>query len=469
MRRLLVVAAAASLTGCSVGEGLAGNSSSLARTSVMAMNRDSVAALLAAAPKFPAERELFERWAFRWVEFALLAERLADGDSLLDSATVMRAMWTDANQWLVDYYHERLMGERVQVTDAVLDSAYRAGNHRIFDHILVRTSPNMSPPELEAARRKADRLHALLADGKLAEANEENDDPVAKRAGGRTVALAEGEREPAFDTVAFALEPGELADLFETKAGFHVLQRPPLEAVRTAFEEDVADILMVRMDSVILDEIQDRWRVRVGSNAPVLMREAASAPLRAFQTPKKLGSHRGGDFTTADFIRWLQAMPGVVFQNVPGATDDQLENLLTSLIRNEALVAAAIDAGMELPPEDMTELRERLREQIDGVRVGIGLDSAVMSAPTREARLAAASNAISDYLERLSQGMTAVVVVPSFLAQVLREDMAWDVSQTAVDEGLERLVALRQQRLMPEGVDARPDRAPAAESGDSAP
>jgi len=132
-------------------------------------------------------------------------------------------------------------------------------------------------------------------------------------------------------------------------------------------------------------------------------------------------------------------------------------------------VAAASDAGMELPPEDMTELRERLREQIDGVRIGIGLDSAVMSAPTREARLAAADRAINDYLLRLSQGAVPVVVVPSFLAQVLREDMAWDVSQTAVDEGLERLVALRQELMMPQGVDVRPTRPAEAEQGDSAP
>lgn len=435
----------------------------------MAMNRDSVAAVLAFAPKFPTERELFERWAFRWVEFALLAERLADGDSLLDSATVMRAMWTDANQWLVDYYHERLVDERVDVTDAVLDSAYRAGTHRIFDHILVRTSPTMAPPEREAAQRKASRLHALLADGKLAEANEENDDPVARGAGGRTPVLERTDREPAFDSVAFALEPGALADVFETKAGYHVLRRPMLEDVRARFAEEVTDILAVRMDSAFLDEVRDTRRVRVNAGAPVVMREAAAAPLRAYQTPKKLGSYRGGDFTTADFIRWLQAMPGVVFQNVPGATDEQLEELLTSLIRNEALVAVAREAGTELPPEDVTELRERLREQIDAVRIGIGLDSAVLNAPTREARIAGAERAINDYLQRLSRGEVQVVVVPAFLAQVLREDRPWDVSQTAVDEGLERLVALRQQMMMPQGVDVRPEPAPSAERGDSAP
>jgi hypothetical protein len=46
--------------------------------------------------------------------------------------------------------------------------------------------------------------------------------------------------------------------------------------------------------------------------------------------------------------------------------------------------------------------------------------------------------------------------------------MAWDVSQTAVDEGLERLQALRKVRLAPEGVDVHPEPAPEAEDEDSA-
>jgi hypothetical protein len=390
---------------------------------------------------------------------------------LLDSATVMRAMWSDANQWLVDYYHEALMEERVTVTDAVLDSAYAADGHRLLDHILVRTTPNMAPPDRVGAKRRADRLQQLAASGRWANANEESDDPVARRAGGRLGVVERGERDAAFDAVAFALGPGEVSAVFETKAGYHILRRPSLDDVREAFATEVADILMARTDTVILAEIEDEWRVRVVDNAPSLMREAAAAPLRAFQRPQQLGSHREADFTTVDFLRWLQAMSTVVYLSVPGASDEQLEDLLRSLVRNEALVAAALKAGVELQPEDMTELRERLREEIEAVRVGVGLDSTVMGRPTREERLTAAERAVHDYFRRLAASEATVVVVPAFLAQALRQDMPWDVSQTAIDAGLERLVALRQERFQQEVDSLRARRAApgTVEAGDSAP
>jgi hypothetical protein len=278
-----------------------------------------------------------------------------------------------------------------------------------------------------------------------------------------------GERDESFDAVAFALEPGEVSAVFETRVGYHILRRPPLEDVRAAFATEVEDILMARADTVILAEIEDDWRVRLVDEAPSLMREATASPLRTFQRPQRLGSHRGGDFTTADFLRWLQAMPNLVYLNVPGASDEQLEDLLRSLIRNEALVAAALEADVELQPEDMTELRERLREEIEAVRAGVGLDSTVTDRPTREERLAAAQHAVHEYFRRLAATEARVVVVPAFLAQVLRQDMPWDVSQTAIDAGLEQLVALRRARMKPPGIGGEPSDPETAEAADSAP
>ena len=372
-------------------------------------------------------------------------------------------MWTDANQWLVDEYHEKLAADRVDVNETTIDSAYAAGDHRLIHHILIRTTPDMSPPQRTAALEKAAGIRdRLAAGGSWDDENDANEDPVARRAGGSLGVIERNQMVAPFEETAYRLAPGELSDVVETQYGYHVIRRPALDEVRGAFAEEITDILTVRMDSVVLQEIADRWKVRVREDAPSLMREAAAAPLRVFQSPRVLGSHRGGDFTTAHLMRWLQAMPGVVFQNVPSASDEQLTELLYSLIRNEALVREAGEQGMTIPSDSLQVLEDRLREEIELVRSVVGLDSAMAGLSDPNARLAAADVAIRDYFRGVAASSVRAVVVPSFLAYELRETMEWHIAQPVIDETLERIVRLREERLAPAGVPPLP---PSADTG----
>jgi hypothetical protein len=275
---------------------------------------------------------------------------------------------------------------------------------------------------------------------------------VARRAGGSVGVIEAGQRVAQFDHAAFQLAPGELSEVVETPYGYHVIRRPALDEVRVTYTAEIEDILTARMDSTVLRQISDRWNVRVKADAAALAREAASAPLRAYQAPASLGSYRGGTFTTADFLLWLQAMSGEVFRTIPGARDDQLVDLIQSLIRNEALIREAREAGMTLDADSLTSLKSRLRTEIDQVRSVTGLDSAMEGFAEPEERRAAGVAAINDYFRRVVGRTTAVVSVPPFLAQVLRETMDWELSQAAIDATLERIVRLGEEQLEPSGV-----------------
>jgi hypothetical protein len=450
---MLVVITSLALAGCGVGDTLAGRSDVVARGEHLVLQRDTLARIVVSGKNVPTERGLVERWAFRWVEFALLTERLAQGDSLLDSATVVQAMWTEANQWLVDEYHDKLAAERVLVDSATVDSAYAAGNHRLIHHILVRTTPDMAPPARADARRRAEGVHArLAAGGAWGVENDRSDDPVARRAGGSLGVIERGQMVAPFEEVAFGLEPGDLSDVVETQYGYHVIRRPTLDEVREPFAAEIGEILTVRMDSTVLREIEDRWQVRVADDAPALMRDAAADPLRTYQNPNALGRYGRSRFTTVDFVRWMQAMPNEVYRQVPGATDEQLTDLLQSLIRNEALVREAHEEGMTLDPDSLAALRHRLGEELEQVRSITGLDSAMAGLTDADARLAAGAAAIRDYFRRVANNAATVVIVPPFLAHTLRGSMDWDVSQSAIDAALEHIVRLRQEQLEPAGV-----------------
>ena len=462
------VAAAGLVALAACGDAFSGGIDSVARTERHDLGVTQLAGRLADLERLPVRRDMAEWTAHRWVEFTLFAERVAANDSMLDRETVLEAMWPNVYQELVDLHHERLVEERIALDSAAVDSAYTAGYHRLIDHILIRTTPTVSPPEKAAARRRAEDLRErLLLGGSWEDANQQNDDPGARERGGSLGVIVRGQTVPQFEAVAFALEPGEISEVTETAFGFHVIRRPPLDEVREDFVFEVEDYLIEVMDTLYLEELIDGWRITVRRGAPAALREAAEAPHRAFGSDRVVGTYRGGEFTVADFVRWMQALPPQMFSQVGSADDEQLTDLTLSLMRNEVLVRAARDDGVELPEESFMGYREQLRSEIQNVRDALQLDSALAEATSDEERDRAVESTVLGYLVSLMDPkQQTAVVVPAFLAEHLRSQYDWDVSSPGLDQSVERAQRMRMERPLAPGDTAGvtpADSAPASE------
>jgi hypothetical protein len=355
-------------------------------------------------------------------------------------------MWPDASQWLVDYYHDSVVAGRVVVDSATVDSAYQAGEHRIIYHIMVKTQPDMSPPERQQAIVRADQILADLKAGMPWEqVNERNEDPVARREGGSIGILVRGTTAPEFEEAAFRLQPDSLSGVVETQFGFHVIWRPGLARVWDEYSAAVRDELLTREEDVFLAELEERWNVRVRPNAPKAMRESASAPLETFKSAEVIGNYRGGEFTTADFVRWLQVLSETVHMSVGTAPDDQLMELARTLVRNEVLIREAKEAGTTYGEGDFADLRARVRFELDMLREGMQFDDALAGVTSDEERLQAVGNAILDFYHRMATERVRSVVVPAFVAEKLRREMDWNVSSVGLDQVVERAEALRAE------------------------
>ena len=137
----------------------------VARAGEHELSATRVAGWFVVGESAPLRRDLAERVAHRWVDYTLFADRIAAGDSLLDSTTVLDAMWPEVYGRLVALYHEQLAAERVPTDSAAIDSAYAAGDYRLIWHILVRSQPTMPAAEKDAARARAEALRARLVAG----------------------------------------------------------------------------------------------------------------------------------------------------------------------------------------------------------------------------------------------------------------------------------------------------------------
>jgi peptidyl-prolyl cis-trans isomerase D len=109
-------------------------------------------------------------------------------------------------------------------------------------HILIKLPPAADEKARAAARTKAEDVLAKVKKGadfaKLAQDVSEDAGTAGK--GGDLGLFSRGHMVPAFDTAAFALEPGAVSDVVETPFGFHIIKveeklpggQKPLDAVR---------------------------------------------------------------------------------------------------------------------------------------------------------------------------------------------------------------------------------------------
>jgi hypothetical protein len=351
-------------------------------------------------------------------------------------------MWPEVNQAVVDAFHQTIVTGRVAVGPSAVDSAYRAGTHRLIKHVLVAVGPDLTADQRARIRGKAEAMHArLVAGGSWAEANEHNEDPAARAMGGSLGVIARGRMVTEFEDVAFALAPGELSGLVETVFGFHVVFRPSLDEVRAEYTAAVERIETTRASDAYLDELVQAWKVRVRTEAPSLMRAAAGAPLRARSSDEVIGSHREGGFTVADFVRWLQVLPLQMQQRVATADDVALNEMARSMIRNEALVREARANGVELESAVFEDVRTRLSAEIAVVKSALALDSFMEPAGITAER----------YVRQLVGDLESSVVVPVFLAGALRSQGEWMVSEPALESVIDRARMIQMQMAVSRG------------------
>lgn len=458
-KTMVAVLTAALLLGCDDG----GGGGMVARAGDYQLSATRMAGWFAISESVPLRRDLAERVAHRWVDYTLFADRIAAGDSLLDSATVLGAMWPEVYERLVQLYHDQLVAERIPTDSAAIDSAFAAGEQRLIWHILVRAQPTIASEARDSARARAEALRARLVAGEPWEAvNEENEDPGAQRQGGSLGVIGRGVTVPEFEAVAFMLEPGELSEVTASQFGYHIIRRPTLDEVRAEYADALSRVQVERLDLEILQDVESRWNLEARSSAASVMREAAAAPLRAIDSDEVIATYRGGRFTAADFVRWLAALPPQMQRRIEGAPDDQLEELAAGLTRNELLVREAREAGVRLTDEDFSSYKAMLQREVQNVRSALELDSLPADADAPEQRRERVSEAVHGYIAALVAGAGDGVMVPVFLAGALRSEERWRVWDEGLDQALERAQVLRMQAAPPQ-----PASDSAADSGGS--
>ena len=409
-----------------------------------------LAEVIAQNPQLPLRRDVAEGIALLWVDFTLFANELVAGDSLLDSATVLAATWPDVQQTIASTYHARLFGDSMVLDSAQVDSIYAAGDYRLIKHVLFHLTDTTSANIGRMKRAQAEYVLGQLRRGEItwAEATTVTDEPEGEEREGSLGVVARGELVGPFEAAAFGLTPGEVSDVVHTTFGYHIIHRPELAEVREAFWNGVEERLRQDSDSLYLEQLEDRWDIRVRSGAVPAVREMAVDPLRSKASDKVIGSYRGGTFRVRDLARWVQGMDPRIRQGLATGSDPQIERMVRTLIRNEVLIREAMDANIGLSPDDFTNLQDLLRRRIALVRGHLALvDDTItafqqLPAPAQQERV---QLRITSHLQDLARDERPVRMVPPFLADHLRERARWKIMPAGIERALARARDRRTQ------------------------
>jgi peptidyl-prolyl cis-trans isomerase C len=133
----------------------------------------------------------------------------------------------------VNRFLEARVFRHVIVSDAAVTRFYERNREEFrhpaeirAQHILVRVPPDAGDETRRVAAQRAAALLTRLKEGAdfATLARQHSDDPGTSAHGGDLGYFGRGRMVPAFETPAFALQPGQLSDVVSTRHGFHIIK-----------------------------------------------------------------------------------------------------------------------------------------------------------------------------------------------------------------------------------------------------
>ena len=169
-----------------------------------------------------------------------------------------------------------------EVGDEELEQYYRDNEYRLtfpeqvrVRHILLTWKPMGTTDDRAAIRKQMEPIleRARAGEDFAALAREFSDDYATKKLGGDTGLFQRGQMVPAFEEVAFALQPGEISEPVETVFGVHILKLLehkesyllPLAEIREKLRDHIRE---ERMEAAVKQEIE---RLREAGEVEVLI------------------------------------------------------------------------------------------------------------------------------------------------------------------------------------------------------
>jgi len=398
--------------------------------------------------QIPANRETAMILADLWTNYELLGAAAARGDSLTDPKSI-----DQASRGMTSNMRLRRFMDTVSKAfrgDSGSETAYNQATGGLFvaRHILLTLPGGATQQQKDSVRRKAEALRAQVTPANFADLAKKNSgDPGSAARGGMLGAFRREEMVKPFSDAVAALRPGQISQPIETQYGYHIIERPTYAQAKSEYDAAIGASGKQRAESVYIAKLDDDAKVVVKSSAPTSAKGAARDLGAHRDDGEVLATFKGGELTTGEFVRWVEAMPPQfrAAQQIQQAPDSLVRQFVKSIARNEVMLQKADSAGINVTPEEKAQLYGQFRDIVTQLWQQLGVDpkqlaDSAKSAPERE-KLAATR--VDAYLDRIMAGQAQPISVPLPVQLLLRDKYKSKVYPAGVDRAVERARKLR--------------------------
>jgi peptidyl-prolyl cis-trans isomerase D len=452
----LIVAAAAALstTACDgLRDAFSSHVDVVARAGGQELSTERLADILGNA-QIPVQKDIATVLADVWVSYQLLGHAGARNDSLNDPDLVDEAMWAAISQARISKFYDTVRKTFPPPDTINLEQQYAQASAYAAQHILVlipQGGEGMSDAKKEEIRRKAEDIRRRTTSANFnAMVKQYSEDPGSKETNGTYAMFPPPQMVPEFENAVRALQPGEITpNLVQTSYGYHIIRRHLVSEVRSQF----IDWLIANSEGTArvayLDKVKSDGKLTTKEGIVPKVKEIAKEPTRFDDDRTVLGSSRLGNFTAADFARWIQAHPqapmlrNAIVNQMP---DSSIVGWVSGFIGQELLVEEAKKQKIELDSADLAGPRDAFKAMVANAWAGLRVDPTSLgdSARTQAEKSRLAAQRADEALEQIFRTNGASYVdVPQQLAWALREKYSARVNEAGIDRALERAAIIR--------------------------
>jgi hypothetical protein len=429
-------------------EAMTAHVDTVARAGSQELSVDRMVALLNAA-KVPPRKDVAQAIANVWLDYEVLGEAAAKGDTAVQSQVIDSAMWTTVAGMKARKYVDSVSKTWSTNDTAAARHSYDSGEILAASHILFLTKGK--PDSVKGAdKRKADALHGKLTSTNFAElAKKNSEDPGSAPRGGALGVFHKGSMVPTFEKALLDLKPGQISPVIETEFGYHIIRRATYDEVKDQLLQQSRSRATQQAESVFVTNLQQKGNIQLRPDAAKTTRAVMMDPDSHVKDDSPLATSTAGTFTAGRMARWLQAMPPTMQEQqkmrMQGAPDSVIGNFVKQFVTNELVIKAADDAKLGPTALEMQQLRQGFFASRDAAWLQLRIDpkSLADSAKTTGERERFAAARIDAYMDKLVSGQAQFVQVPDAVSHVLRSQYGASVNSAGLDHAVEKAVKAR--------------------------
>jgi parvulin-like peptidyl-prolyl isomerase len=276
------------------------------------------------------------------------------------------------SQLRLSQFRDSVIAKSVTVPDSVVQAYYdqRVSEEIKARHVLIPLGASPTAEEKEAAHARAEEvLKKARAGDDFEKLSREYSEPKTAEAGGDLGWFGKGDMVPAFERAAFALKPGEISDVVETRFGYHVIKVE--DRRRKTLEEAKPDIVRA-LEGPLKRQAEERYLENMMAESGLQFYEANVDTMVAIFDQDSVGvlppSREGlpiakwneGQLTVGDIVALYHGLPKENQAAVKALDRDRMLKALTPLVRNRMLLSRAEATDLKLDPDRQKMLDERL-------------------------------------------------------------------------------------------------------------